>query len=123
MPSASARSIVGVHDQLKEELSLATEEIAVRLATSGEAFASMIDTRAATLMEKSDTRHPVARHACSRPRPIRLLQTLTSSGFALSHEFDTRLESLSSDAQRARRTAAQPVRNPRLHAGQPTPRS
>lgn len=62
-------SIGSVHDQLKEELSLATEEIAVRLATSGEAFASLIDTRAATILENRTA--PCSRWAaCSPPRPI-----------------------------------------------------
>jgi len=76
-------SIVGVHDQIKEDLSLATEEIAVRLSTSGEAFASMIDTRAAALMEKSDSAVN-AIGTLLAAKTDSLLQNLNASGFALS---------------------------------------
>ena len=78
-------SIVGVHDQLREDLSLATEEIAVRLATSGEAFASMIDTRAATITEKSESAIQ-SLGTLLAAKTDSLLQTLTSSGFALANE-------------------------------------
>jgi hypothetical protein len=89
-------SIVGVHDQLREDLSLATEEIAVRLATSGEAFASMIDTRAATITEKSESAIQ-SLGSLLAAKTDSLLQTLTSSGFALANEFDNRLDSLTSN--------------------------
>ncbi|WP_418949279.1 hypothetical protein [Rhizobium leguminosarum] len=87
-------SIGSVHDQLKEELSLATEEIAVRLATSGEAFASLIDTRAATILEKSDSALQ-SMGSLLAAKTDTLLQTLNASGFALATEFDNRLEALS----------------------------
>ena len=87
-------SIVGANEQLKEEMSLATEEISVRLATSGEAFAQMIDTRAAVLLEKSDT---AAQNISSllTGKTTALVDALDASGFALAREFDTRLDSIS----------------------------
>src|SRR5690606_17921328 len=86
-------SIVGAHEQMKEELSLATEEISVRLATSGEAFASMIDTRAAALTEKTNAAGEALGSLLSA-KAEDLVQTLSSSGFALANEFDERLETL-----------------------------
>src|SRR6478735_3677917 len=88
-------SISGAHEQLKEDLSLATEEIAIRLATSGEAFASMIDTRAAAITEKSESAIQ-SLGTLLAAKTDSLLQTLTSSGFALTNEFDTRLDTLAS---------------------------
>ena len=79
---------------MKEELSLATEEIAVRLSTSGEAFASLIDTRAATILEKSDNALQSIGSLLAA-KTDSLLQTLNASGFALATEFDNRLEALS----------------------------
>ncbi len=88
-------SIVGAHEQLKEELSLATEEISVRLQTSGEAFASMIDMRAATIMEKSDAA-VTALGSLLAHKTDNMVQTLAASGMSLSSEFDTQLQSLTS---------------------------
>ncbi len=79
-------TIAGANEQLKEEMSLATEEITIRLATSGEAFASLIDTRAAMLTEKSDAAAEAIGNLLSS-RTETLLQTLNSSGFALTNEF------------------------------------
>ncbi|HXV31382.1 MAG TPA: kinesin, partial [Sinorhizobium sp.] len=47
-------TIAGAHAALKDDLELASEDIASRIAVSGEAFASLIDTRAAALSERSD---------------------------------------------------------------------
>ena len=88
-------SIIGAHDQLKEELSLATEEISVRLQTSGEAFASMIDTRAATLTERSDAA-VTALGSLLTHKTENMVQTLAASGISLASEFDSQLANLSS---------------------------
>lgn len=87
-------SISGVHEQIKEDMSLATEEIAIRLATSGEAFATLMDTRAAALSEKSNAALQ-SLGSLLAAKTDSLIENLSASGFALNQEFDTRLESLS----------------------------
>ncbi|MBO9630765.1 MAG: kinesin, partial [Shinella sp.] len=86
-------SISGAHEQLKDELASAGDNITQRLATSGEAFASMLDTRAAMLMEKSDSATQTI-GAMLSARTDSLLSTLSSSGLALANEFDARLDHL-----------------------------
>src|SRR5690606_2789860 len=86
-------SISGAHEQLKDELASAGDNITQRLATSGEAFASMLDTRAAMLMEKSDSATQTI-GAMLSARTDSLLSTLSSSGLALANEFDSRLDQL-----------------------------
>ncbi len=48
-------SISGAHDSLASDMRGAAESLTAQMAITGEAFASMIDTRAALLMEKSET--------------------------------------------------------------------
>ncbi|RVO85878.1 kinesin, partial [Sinorhizobium meliloti] len=87
-------AIAGAHTKLKDDLETASEDIASRIAVSGEAFASLIDTRAAALTDKSD-------HALENlstmltTRTDALLSGLTTAGVALSNEFDARLDALS----------------------------
>ena len=62
-------TIAGAHGKLKDELDQAGEDIASPLAISGEAFASLIDTRAAALSEKSDTAlQNISTQVLSNPR-------------------------------------------------------
>ncbi len=86
-------SISGAHESLKDELDNANELITAQMAMQGEAFASMIDTRTALLMEKTDSvTHTIGSMLTSKSDD--LLSSLNSSGLALSNEFDTRLQEL-----------------------------
>ncbi|AGA64636.1 kinesin-like protein [Liberibacter crescens BT-1] len=87
-------SIVEVHNQIREELSLTHEDISLRLSTSGEAFASMIDSRISSLTEKTYLSIESLVNTMSS-KTSQLLQTLSSTGSSLNKEFDERLLSLS----------------------------
>ena len=47
-------SISGAHQQLKDQLERASDDISRRIETSGEAFASMMETRATALMDTTN---------------------------------------------------------------------
>ncbi len=87
-------SISGAHDSLASDMRGAAESLTAQMAITGEAFASMIDTRAALLMEKSETAASTIGTMLATQSDT-LLSTLNSAGFALANEFDTRLEELS----------------------------
>ena len=86
-------SISGAHEQLKEELTTASEEISSRISTSGEAFAQLMETRAASLQERTvETSRQLENLLDGRTDA--LVTALKTSGGELTDEFDTRLEML-----------------------------
>ncbi|OKP64792.1 kinesin, partial [Ensifer adhaerens] len=78
-------AISGAHGKLKDDLEQASEDIASRIAISGEAFASLIDTRAAALSEKSDGALQSIGSMLTT-RTDALLSGLTAAGLGLSTE-------------------------------------
>ncbi len=75
-------SIIGAQSQLKDEIASVSDEVSRRIATSGEAFASLIETRAATLNEKSNSAMQTI-SAMLSTRTDALLSNLTTAGVAL----------------------------------------
>lgn len=114
-------SIAGAHTKLKDDLELASEDIASRIAVSGEAFASLIDTRSAALTERSENALQTISTMLST-RTDALLSGLTTAG----------LRSAMS-SMRGSMPSAKPWKNaasncsassrPALRAWMPTPRS
>ncbi|MGN6548573.1 MAG: kinesin, partial [Pararhizobium sp.] len=92
-------SISGAHEQLKDELTIAGDDIAARIATSGEAFASLVETRAAFLTDTTNELSRSIGDALAR-RTDTVRDTLMESGEVLSSIFDTRLEALTTQLSR-----------------------